>query len=140
MSTIVFIVPGTPSGQKRPRFFTGKDGKPHAHKDRKDNSRENLIALSYREEAGDIPPHPGPVGLVVHASYIPPTSWSKKKRQAALNGELFKDTKPDLDNVIKSVKDGLNRIAWLDDKQVVKIAADKKWSEWEQTIVMIERL
>lgn len=32
----------------------------------------------------------------------------------------------DLDNIIKALQDGLNGIAWIDDKQVIEIRA-KRW-------------
>ena len=48
----------------------------------------------------------------------------KKKNQMNL-GQIKATKKPDIDNVIKSVLDGLNGVAYEDDKQVVKLTANK---------------
>lgn len=58
-----------------------------------------------------------------------PKSWSQKKRAQAISGEIKHTSKPDLDNLIKAVKDGLNGIVWADDAQVVRVVAEKKYSE-----------
>lgn len=64
------------------------------------------------------------------AFHIPmPKSWSQKKRAQAISGEIKHTSKPDLDNLIKAVKDGLNGIVWVDDSQVVRVVAEKKYSE-----------
>ena len=38
---------------------------------------------------------------------------------------MWRVKKPDLDNLIKLVKDGCSGIAFLDDNQIVKVAAEK---------------
>lgn len=38
---------------------------------------------------------------------------------------IHKGQTPDIDNLIKSILDGLNGIAWQDDKQVVKVIAER---------------
>jgi Holliday junction resolvase RusA-like endonuclease len=70
-------------------------------------------------------------GLSVSEGYIDldltiynkvPASWSKKKTKDALDG-LIRPTKGDLDNQLKSIMDGLNGVAYFDDKQVVQFRA-----------------
>jgi Holliday junction resolvase RusA-like endonuclease len=58
-----------------------------------------------------------------------PASYSKKRIQACLSGAEMPAKKPDLDNMIKAVKDGLNGVAWKDDAQVVKVLALKYYGE-----------
>jgi Holliday junction resolvase RusA-like endonuclease len=47
--------------------------------------------------------------------------------------------KPDLDNLVKFVKDCLNGIAWKDDAQVVTLAATKKYDENPRTMIEINQ-
>lgn len=57
-------------------------------------------------------------------AYMPiPKAWSEKKRFWA-QGQ-YHTKKVDLDNVIKSVLDGLNGVAFDDDAQVAQITAFK---------------
>lgn len=60
----------------------------------------------------------GPVELTVTSILPVPPSWSRKKREAALAGEIRPVTKPDWDNLGKQT-DALNGIVWGDDAQVV---------------------
>lgn len=58
--------------------------------------------------------------------YLPiPKSYSKKQREAALAGVLLPTKKPDIDNLVKAVLDGLNGLAYQDDKQIVALEAAK---------------
>lgn len=58
-----------------------------------------------------------------------PKSDSKKKRELKLSGKIRPTMKPDNDNIAKSVLDALNGVAYLDDKQIVELAVDKKYGE-----------
>ena len=37
--------------------------------------------------------------------------------------------KPDLDKLVRSVKDGLTRVAWKDDSQVIDVKAMKRYAD-----------
>lgn len=78
-----------------------------------------------------------PVSLSVVYSMPIPKSFSKKKRQQALNNEIFPAKKPDLDNLVKLTKDAMNEIFWTDDKLVVSIEAHKFYSDTPKTEVSI---
>lgn len=63
----------------------------------------------------------GPVRLRV-AFYLPrPQSLPKRV--------VHHTKKPDLDKLVRSVKDGLTRVAWHDDAQVVDVKAIKRYAE-----------
>ena len=66
-----------------------------------------------------------------------PKSYSKKKREQALNREIF-PTRADIDNYIKSVLDGLNGVCWEDDRYIYSITAEKIFAEKSETIVEIK--
>lgn len=47
------------------------------------------------------------------------------KASVAIQFYIHKGQTPDIDNLIKAILDGLNGIAWQDDKQVVKVIAER---------------
>ena len=69
----------------------------------------------YRRE-----PYAGAVSLAATFILPIPASWSKEKRLAAGAGTLFHTSKPDLDNLIKGIKDPLSAVLWVDDRQVIE--------------------
>ncbi len=130
---ITFSVPGVPTGKKRPRF--ARRGRyVVAYQPKEDAARENLVALAYREAAGNAPPHSGAVAIDIEAVFVPPQSWSNKRK--ADPGE--KTSKPDLDNVLKSVCDGLNGVAFVDDAQIIRVEAGKRYGERNEIIVALD--
>lgn len=94
---ISFFVPGKPVGKQRPRFGNGKIYTPKQTKD-----YETLIgnlALQARLKAGKYSP-------------------SLKKMYLHIKIHMQKETRCDLDNVLKSIQDGMNKIIYQDDKQI----------------------
>ncbi|MFT7880952.1 MAG: RusA family crossover junction endodeoxyribonuclease [Sulfurimonas sp.] len=61
-----------------------------------------------------------------------PKSWSKKKKE----NPPYHTFKPDVDNLIKGVKDALNGIAYRDDAQVVSVHGRKQYADRDG--IMIE--
>lgn len=58
-----------------------------------------------------------------------PASWPKKKRAAALAGDLRPMGRPDLDNCCKSVTDALNGVVYFDDALIAEMTARKVYGE-----------
>jgi Holliday junction resolvase RusA-like endonuclease len=54
-----------------------------------------------------------------------PSSWSAKKQQLAVAGEILPTGRPDLDNVAKAVKDALNGVVYRDDAMITASALKK---------------
>lgn len=107
----------------------GKDGQPVRsketgrvviihHKDKKQESDEKKLQALMLEHRPACPIQ-GPIKLGVKAFFEVPKSKPKWFREAARLGEIQPETKPDLDNVLKHVKDCATGIFWEDDKQVV---------------------
>lgn len=82
-------------------------------------------------------PHAGPVTLDLMATFAPPQSWPKWKRERALAGDWPHLSRPDVDNLVKLVKDGLNGAAWLDDSQVINVSGAKQYGSTPRTTVML---
>jgi Holliday junction resolvase RusA-like endonuclease len=64
-------------------------------------------------------PLEGQIFLGVKAYLRVPPSKSKRWQSDAIAGVIRPTTRPDLDNLIKQLKDCMKNIFWLDDKQVV---------------------
>lgn len=131
-----FIVYGAPQGKGRPRV--GKIGQ-HVRMftPQKTLAYEGLVAHCGAQAMANRPLIDGPVELRLLIDVQIPASWSKKKQAQALAGEVLPTTKPDVDNVIKAIGDGLNGVVWKDDVQITDIITRKRYSEKPQVRVMV---
>ena len=75
------------------------------------------------------------VEVTVTAVIEIPKSYRGKKRTDALLGRTAPS--PDIDNLAKSILDGMNRVVWDDDRLVVKLTACKKWGERGEALVAV---
>jgi len=125
-----FVVEGDPVGKGRPRFT--KQGM--AYTPKRSKEYEGRVNRAYKNSGG---PHFGdqPVLVVITAFFQMPASWSQKKRKQ-LDG-TYCTKKPDTDNVIKSILDGILGTAYEDDKQVVVCVGAKYWAEHGRVTVEI---
>lgn len=132
----VFTIPGAPVGKARPRVVV-QGGKSHAFKPPKNALYEASVAEAYKQSFPGQEPLTGPITVVLRAYYPIPASWPQSKKAKALCGLIQPTVKPDTDNVVKIVTDGLNGIAWEDDKQIVEIRASKEYSAMPRVEVEI---
>jgi Holliday junction resolvase RusA-like endonuclease len=112
-------IPGEPYALKRARHTrTGITYDP------KENVSWKLMAAGIMQEArGDRPILAGPVKLTVSALFaLPRSRWLKRTPRPG--GWHIK--RPDLDNVVKAVKDAAKGVLWLDDSQVCVLEATKR--------------
>lgn len=126
-STIRFSVPGQPQGKGRPRVGT-IGGHARTFTPAKTLAYEGFIALQAQIAMQHRDLVEGPVLVRMHVALQVPASWSQKKQRDALAGVLFPTTKPDIDNTVKAVFDGLNGVVWKDDVQVVDLHLSKRYS------------
>lgn len=132
---INFVIPGKVQAKQRPRF----NGK-FAYTPKQTVEYENWIRTCLLDKYKGIKPFEEPLKAKIIAYYEIPKSTSKKKKQQMLNCEIFPTVKPDTDNIAKSILDSLNGIAYLDDKQIVKLEVEKYYSQAPSTVVMIEEI
>jgi Holliday junction resolvase RusA-like endonuclease len=143
-----FTIDGPPEGKRRPRTrVIVKGRKPMAtiYSDPADKAREKhirgVVQLAMRRTRLFV----GPVRVTIEAVFEPAPSWSKRKTAEALAG-LYHTGKPDLDNVEKSILDGLNPeqgqppFCLGDDAQVAELASRKVYGSPARTEVTIEAL
>lgn len=127
MDVIRFTIPGQPQGKGRPRV--GKIGG-HARMftPEKTVAYEGLIAHAAQAAMAGRPPLEVAAACNVFIDCQVPASWSAKKQRAALAGEVLPTAKPDADNVIKAVFDGMNGVVWRDDVLAVDVRVRKRYS------------
>ena len=124
---IEFTVPGAPAGKGRPRVarFAGRS---RLYTPAATVAYENRVAHAGMQAMAGRPLLDGPVDVTLLIDCPVPASWSKRKQAQALAGEIRPTTKPDVDNVLKAVADGLNGVVWRDDVQVVSVAMRKAYA------------
>lgn len=112
---IIIELEGVPIGKGRPR---SRRGQARPYTPEATRSFEEALGFAGRAVMRARLPLEGPLAVTVHA-YLPiPPSWSAIKRRWALDGTIRPRTKPDTDNILKTI-DALNKIVWRDDAQVV---------------------
>ncbi len=113
-----FTIYGEPVAQGRPRFSTA-GGYPRAYDPAKSRDYKDYIRLAAAAEMNGQAPLSGPLSISVRVYRPIPSSYSKKKRDAAERGAIRPTTKPDVSNYVKTIEDALNGICWNDDSQIV---------------------
>lgn len=135
---VIFTIPGEPVAKARARA-TMIAGRARMYTPAKTERFEARVALFAQQAMQGRPPFDGAVALTVVALFPVSESWPKKRKAAALEGRELHTKKPDLDNVIKAVKDGMNGIVWRDDAQVAILRECRKgYDALPRVHVMVE--
>ncbi len=135
---IRFTVPGAPKGKARARTVHAR-GKTFSYTPESTILYENLVKTCFWQARADPFPAGVPVRIGITAYYPIPKSASKKKKQEMQNGDILPTKKPDIDNVIKSILDALNGLAYHDDAQVITLIAKKRYSDTPRVEVSIDK-
>jgi len=118
LTNLAFIVPGIPQGKGRARV--GKiGGQARMFTPAKTVAYEGLVAHAATQAMAGHALLEGACMVEMEITCPVPASWSKKRQAAALAGAIYPTTKPDKDNVIKAIYDGMNGVVWRDDVQAV---------------------
>jgi len=132
---VTFEIHGKPFGKQRPRA-TAAGGHARMYTPGKTVAFERTVGSIAAEHFPA--PLAGPVRLTVIATFAPAKSLSARRREALMGTPHIQ--RPDTDNIIKALSDGLNRIAYADDSQIAEITARKQWGTCDGTLVTVERL
>lgn len=109
---VEFTVCGKPQGKARPRFSRRSNS---IYTPKSTQAYERQIAKAYKLAANGFTFGECPVEIWITAVF-PKAKTSKKE---------YPTIKPDIDNIQKAVFDGLNGIAYNDDKQILTAVIHK---------------
>lgn len=128
---VEFTVPGACQAKQRPRINrnTGRVYTPNATHKYEKKVRECYEGNYYFDDEY--------ISIKIIFKFDIPKSYSKKKYSEALEG-ILRPQKADIDNYIKSCLDGLNKVAYKDDKYIIRLEAEKIFAEEAETIIIIE--
>lgn len=115
---VEFTVYGKPQGKARPRF-TRQGNRAYTPKETK--LYEQQIAKAYKAAANGFSFGDKPVEIWITAVFAK-AKTSKKE---------YPTIKPDIDNIQKAVFDGLNSVAYNDDKQILTAVIHKTFCKLE---------
>jgi len=132
---IQFTVPGKPMGKQRARTLkTGRSYTPKETVNYETLVKQIYIMQNFSKQLE------GAIQAEITAYFPIPQSASKKKKEQMLSGEIRPITKPDLSNIVKIIEDALNGIAYRDDSQIVKVHAEKYYSDQPRVEVTIKEI
>ena len=129
-----FVVPGQPVAKARPRLSASG----HAFTPAKTKKYERMVA-GLAKKQWMMEPMRGALKLQVTCIFRRPKKYQRRKDPA---DRMWKTTRPDLDNVIKAISDGLDCVM-NDDAQIVWIEASKMYAsklEEPHVIVRLEQV
>jgi Holliday junction resolvase RusA-like endonuclease len=113
LMVISFKIPGKPIPKGRPRFARGK-----VHTPTRTRDYEKLVKALALKARGTTKPFTGPVGVVV---LIGQDETHVEIRPVGVAAVPKAKIRGDIDNIAKSLMDGLNRVIYKDDRQVVSL-------------------
>lgn len=96
---------------------------------------KNAIKLAYISVHGKTQ-NTNPIMMVLEFFFETPKSWSKKKKEDA----KWHISRPDADNLSKSIKDALNGVAYKDDSQVCFLQVRKQYARFNGVKIEITEI
>lgn len=133
MKVIQFVVEGQPVPKGRPRFSqkTGRGYTPQ-----KTRQAEQKIVKAYKQEYADVA-FPEDVALELDCRFYLQIPKYKMAHADEIEG-AYVLKKPDSDNLLKTVADSMNGVAYPDDKCIVVVRAEKRYSKYPRTEITIK--
>lgn len=122
-----------PVAKARPRWSNGRVYTPT-----KTMNAENMIRKAWKKAGGEM--IHGPVAVSISFLLATPKAWSKAKKELAQEHEILPLKKPDVDNLVKTVLDALNGLAYDDDKQIIELSASKHYNTYPGTVIRVREI
>jgi Holliday junction resolvase RusA-like endonuclease len=121
---ITISLQGIPVAKGRPRLSSYR-GRVRVHTPEATRVYEEQVRIVAWQAMRNRAKFSGAVEVAMRFVFAPPASWPVKKRLAAIGGEIPHISRPDIDNLVKAVLDGLKAVALTDDAIVTRLTAEK---------------
>ena len=124
------VVYGEPVPQGRPKFVR-IGNHVHTYDPEKSRSYKQLVRFLVTQHLKKIEGFkPYENSLCVDLTFYLgiPTSWTKKRKLEASQGQIRPTKKPDTDNLVKCVTDSCNGLLWVDDSIITDLTARKRYT------------
>lgn len=142
--SVKFTVPGEPKGKGRHRSRIATTGAGKSFIANYSQSTtveyENLVRIAANEAMCGGVPTRNPVFVTIDVYCSVPASWSMRKQNKALAGDVLPTVKPDIDNTEKAIFDGMNRIVFRDDVVVCDVIKRKRYSRTPRVEVWVREM
>ena len=133
--TYEFEVIGKVIGKGRPRLnsYTGVVYTPTRTKD-----YESLVEQYFLLKYPRFKFLEGRIKVNIIAYFSIPKTTKKSDINEMLENNISPTKKPDIDNIVKSILDSMNKFAFKDDNQITKLEVEKKYALEDKVYVKIE--
>ena len=130
-----FEVPGKVIGKGRPRLnsYTGVVYTPTRTKDYESLVEQYFLLKYPRFKALEVR-----IKVNIIAYFSIPKTTKKSDINEMLENNISPTKKPDIDNIVKSILDSMNKFAFKDDNQITKLEVEKKYALEDKVYVKIE--
>jgi Holliday junction resolvase RusA-like endonuclease len=132
-----FHIDAEPVAKGRPKF-SKVGGFMRAYTPKKTSDYENTVRQVAEAAMGSTDPLETALGVYLYIRLPIPQSHSKKRKEACLSGQEKPIKKPDIDNLAKSILDGMNGVIWKDDSQIVSLHVTKVYSSGSGVDVLVK--
>lgn len=136
---LTFKLLGEPKPKQSFRFAVrkGKDDKTFVQKYQPAEVVQNAHNIAW-DIKSQLPlnfiPFDCPIEVEVMFVFSPPSAWSKKKMAELQSGKIiYKDTKPDLDNLEKQLWDAMAGLVYVNDSRICRKTIVKVYGEVPRT-------
>lgn len=117
-----FTIVGEPVSQGRPRF-SNRGGFVRAYDPAKSRDAKQHVRYAAGEAMKALDGVlEGPIHFKAQFGIAMPTSQARKRNPRP---RIWRTKKPDLDNLVKLVKDACSKVVFLDDSQIVRMTVEK---------------
>ena len=142
MKPILIIIPGRPVPMGR-IIISAKGRRPGLKINMRSEVWQRTARLFVNQAYEGRGPIGGPVAAHFRFYFIPPKSWSKKKRQDALDGKIRPTSKTregDSSNILKNAEDVLMPTVIKDDSLIVDSSQSKHYDTEERVEIMVRAI